>query len=348
MISSTSSSESVRHLLPDRAVQRQHLRKLLLRIVLPFCLILTLACWGLEWFVRHQLIAQTPSHGAAKLFRIQAPAPGEIPIIGSSRALCTYIPDSLGPHFYNYGVNGIGFAVMDIFLKRALARPDTTPVLLNFDYEMFYYQMGDVNSYLPHTGLPEVRPLLRHSAQYSLTMEIPGIRYFGAVDMLMKDCLNEQLQLTKSMNHGAAIDKTPFNAQQFAAAVEKRQDSLYTWTASPALVDTLFARVRGHRDRRFLLVVAPYHSAYFKVMEPRSRGKADALLARLDAEPNVQVIQWDTQAWPDEYFLNTTHVNMAGAIHTSRLLRDQLSAAPAIPSPATQDSLPMAPSTPAF
>jgi hypothetical protein len=347
--SSTSSSETLPTTLPNRATQLRHFGKLALRILVPLLLVGVLVCLGLDWLVRKQLIEQTPSHGAAKLYRIQEPHPGEIPIIGSSRALCSFIPDSIGPNVYNYGLNGAGFAVMDLFLEHILSRKDTTPIVLNLDYEMFYYQMGDINSYLPHTDLPGVRPLLQRTGYYSAHMEIPGIRYYGAVDAFMKDNLNERLQLTKSMNKGAVIDKSPFNAQQFAVLVTQREDTVLKLNPFPKLVNKLFERIRGHRDRRFVLVVAPYHESYRASIFPENLAQADSLLAELALEPNVVLLDWDTHDWPDDRFTNTTHVNLAGAIACSHMLRAALYAPAAMREDTlARDSLPVAPAQPIY
>ncbi len=316
--------------LPSPSVQRRQFGKLLLRILLPLAIVGVLACLGLDAMVRKFLIEQTPSHGAAKLYRIQEPQPGETPIIGSSRALCSFIPDSIGPNYFNYGINGIGFAAMDIFLKRALARPDTTPIILNFDYGMFFYQMGDINSYLPHTDLPEVRPLLRKSGQYGAHMEIPGIRYYGNLDAFMKDRLNERMQLTKAVNRGAAIDKSPFDSSYFALMVQQRRDSVFQWDPTQELIDTLFRRFEEHRDRKFIIVVAPYHGSFYESMETSALQRGAILLTWMDAEPNVRLVQWDTWEWPDSLFLNTSHVNLRGAQYTSQLLREAIAHPPAV------------------
>lgn len=354
MTSSTSNSE----LLPSRAKQWQQFGRLLLRIVLPLLLIGLLICLGLDWVVRVKLIGQTPSHGAAKLYRIQEPHPGEIAIIGSSRALCSYIPDSLGPNYYNYGVNGAGFAVMDIFLKRALEHPDTTPIILNLDYEMFYYQMGDINTFLPHTDMPEVRPLLKRAGNYSMHMELPGIRYYGCVDAFMKDRLNERLQLTKITNKGAVIDKSPFNAAQFEGLVRQREDSVLRLAPFKLLVDQLMERIHSHRERTFVLVVAPYHNSYLKSLDITSIALAQRLLDDLRREPNTLVLDWAWQNWSDDYFTNTTHVNVKGANAISAKLREAMATVRGVaalppkakqnPNAAQPTQAPEAPKAPAY
>jgi hypothetical protein len=328
MTSFTSNSETslppVTPALPSRRTQLQHFQRLCLRILLPLIVLAVLFCWGLDVFIRKQLIGQTATHGAAKLYRIQEPRPDEIPIIGSSRALCSYIPDTLGPQYYNYGINGIGYAVMDIFLKQELAQQKSTPIILNFDFKMFYYQMGDLNSYLPHSEIPEVKVLLKRHQFYSFQMRIPGIRYFGSIDAFAKDRLNERLQLTKAINKGAAIEKAVTPPEQFAKLVKQRLDSAETFDPSPELIDTLFQRIQNHPQRDFIIVVAPYHAAYYQSIPAKDRTAAKALMQRLDALPNARVIDFDTRQWPDSLFFNTTHVSLLGAQRMSQMLRDSL------------------------
>ncbi|MEY3443606.1 MAG: hypothetical protein RLZZ519_1887 [Bacteroidota bacterium] len=327
MTSSTSSSEKsvLTAALPDRKSQLQQLKKLVLRILLPVSVLSVLFCFGLDWVIQTQLIRQTSTHGTNKLFRIQEAHPDEIPIFGSSRAQCSYIPDSLGRNFYNYGINGIGFAVMDIFLKQELAHQNKkTPIILNFDYQMFGYQMGDLNSYLPHSEIPEVKDLLIRNETYSNHLRIPGIRYYGAIDAFIKDRLNERLQLTKAINKGAAIEKAVTAPAQMAVLVQKRRDSTERFDPRPELVDTLCKRIEMHPNRMFYIVVAPYHAAYYASIPDIDQKKAKYTMDRLDAFPNAKLINFDTREWPDSLFFNTSHVSQLGAIKMSQMLKDSL------------------------
>lgn len=329
MTSSTSNSEqktsSAQSVLPTRKTQLQHLRKLFLRILLPLLVLGIIFCLGLDWFVKNQLIEKTSTHGAAKLYRIQELHPDEIPIIGSSRALCSYIPDSIGKNVYNYGINGIGYAVMDIFLQEELSqRGKKTPIILNFDYQMFAYQMGDLNSYLPHSELPAVRALLERNQFYSFQTRIPGIRYFGAIDAFTKDRLNERLQLTKAITKGAAIEKAVASPEQMAILVQKRADSAEYFKPHGELVDRLLGRIKSNPDRMFYLVVAPYHAAYYASIPKEDFTRAQRLMAEIDTLPNARLINFDTAQWSDSMFFNTTHVSLLGAIRMSQMLKDSL------------------------
>ncbi len=329
MTSSTSSSEKQTPTatmdLPDRRSQWVQLRKLILRILLPLLLLTTVFALALDWFVSKKLISQTSTHGAAKLFRIKESRPDEIPIIGSSRALCTYIPDSIGPNFYNYGINGIGYAVMDIFLKQELEQTEkTSPIVLNFDFSMFGDQMGDRNSYLPHSQIPEVKALLDHHDFYSSHMRIPGIRYYGAIDAFIKDRLNESLMLTKAVNKGAAIEKAVSDPSQMAILIQKRKDSIERFLPETRLIDTLIHRIQTHPKRMFFIAVAPYHSSFFESLPNADFDRAKQVLDRIDVIPNARVIFFDTRQWPDSYFFNTSHVSQLGAIQTSKMLKDSL------------------------
>lgn len=329
MTSSTSNSKDMdaTHTghLPGRKEQWEHFLRLVLRVLLPLGAVGVVLCWGLDVGVRTELIGKTPTHGAAKLARIQTPRPQEIAILGSSRAQSSYIPDSLGPAYYNYGINGIGYAVMDIFLQYELAQETKhTPILLNFDYRMFYYQTGDLNSYLPHTHIPALRSLLKRQGKFSPHLDIPGIRYYGSLDALVKDRLNERLQLTKVINKGAAIERAVKTPAQFAKLVQQRLDSAELYRPWPELIDTLFQRIHSHPQREFVIVKAPYHQSYYTAMPAEDFAQAERLLQRLDMEPNVRVIDFDTHDWPDSLFYNTTHVSLAGARLLSHMLRDSL------------------------
>lgn len=332
MTSSTSNSEkqsTYPSALPDGKAQISQAMRLLVRIVVPLILIFVCFCIGLDWFVRTRLIGEESTHGAGKLWRIQTSRPDEIPIIGSSRALCSYIPDTLGPDYYNYGINGIGYAVMDIFLQRELAQVGKTkPIILNFDFGMFYYQLGDVNSYLPHTDMPEVKALLERHDQYGFNLEIPGIRYFGSIDAFAKDRLNQRLQLTKFTNRGAAIEKAVTPPNVFAELVQQRLDTTEVWQPHKELIDTLFKRIDDHPEREFVLVVAPYHASYYRSILPKDLSAVKSLFRQIDALPNARVIDFDTHEWPDSFFFNTSHVSLLGARKMSQMLRDSLASSP--------------------
>ena len=101
MNSSISNSEAT-----ATARERKDARRFLSRYLLPFVVVLTVFCLVWDYFLRETVIFETEIQGVAKLHRIYEPHPGEIPIIGSSRALGSYIPDSIHPNAYNYGING--------------------------------------------------------------------------------------------------------------------------------------------------------------------------------------------------------------------------------------------------
>jgi hypothetical protein len=315
--------------LPSGKAQREAAGRLLMRILLPLSAVFILFCLGLDRFVRVRLIGENSTHGASKLFRIQAPRPLEIPILGSSRALCAFIPDTLGKDYYNYGINGIGYAVMDIFMKHELAQHGKRgPIILNFDFTMFYYQLGDRSTYLPHAGMPEVKDLLKRHDEYSPYMIIPGIRFFGSIDAIGKEYLNQRIELTKSTNKGAAIERTVTSPSYFAALEKRRLDTMEPWRPRKELIDTLFKRIGDHPEREFFVVVSPYHPSYLHAIPSADLASVKQLFRRLDALPNARVIDFDTHDWPDECFSNTSHVSMIGARRVSQMLRDSLKVSP--------------------
>jgi hypothetical protein len=322
-------TDSDQNALPSGKAQWEAAVRLLMRILLPLAAVFILFCLVLDKFVRVQLIGENSTHGAGKLFRIQATRPLEIPILGSSRALCAFIPDTLGKNYYNYGINGIGYAVMDIFMKRELAQHGKHgPIILNFDFTMFYYQLGDRSSYLPHASMPEVKALLKRHDEYSPYMIIPGIRYFGGIDAIGKEYLNQRIELTKSTNKGAVIERIVTHPSHFEALVKRRIDTMEPWRPRKELIDSLFKRIGDHPEREFIIVVSPYHASYLHSIPSADLARVKQLFQQLDALPNARVIDFDTHDWPDECFSNTSHVSMIGARRVSQMLRDSLKVSP--------------------
>ena len=52
--------------------------------------------------------------------------------------------------------------------------------------------------------------------------------------------------------------------------------------------------------------------------------QAQAWLRGMDARENVRVIEVDGRAWSDSLFVNTTHINYAGALRFTAMVRDSI------------------------
>lgn len=294
--------------------------RFLLRHLLPYLLIISLFCLGLDWGMRKYVIFKTPMHGAAKINRAINGVENELPIFGSSRALGSYIPDSIAPNGYNYGINGTSFEVIDIFLKYETARKEaTSPIIINFDYDMFRGGIGDPNNYIPHVNRPEFRSLLQERDKWKVWYRLPGIRFFNSYDSYIKDYINVQVGLTKVVSKGASLEKNVIPEATFKKLVDGRLKNPEEWGIDSLQEAQLIAHFDSRPDRKFYLVAAPYHWSYYKGF--KGMPEAQDWLQKINRRANVEVIQVDGRDWPDSLFVNTTHINLAGAKRFTPIVR---------------------------
>jgi len=317
----------------EAKMERSMVRRFLLRYALPFCILFAVAALTWDWLLREQVIFRTETHGAAKLNRIMAKHPGEVAILGSSRALGSYIPDSLFPSAYNYGINGIGYRVMDLFLEKELQSGNTAPILVNFDYQMFVGSGGDPTNYLPFTSDPQIWQLMGDLGLQAPFYRIPGLRFYGGLDGYMREFLNQRMQLTKWVTRGASIEKNVLPQDHFEKLVKQRLDEPSGWTPDSILIGRFRQRIQQGKDRQWYIVVAPYHWSYYQSFHPGQLVTAKAFLHELDQLPQVKVIEINGATWPDSLFANTTHINLAGALRFNRELRPLLSTDDSTPTP---------------
>ena len=312
MNSSTSNSKPT---YPQRGAKR-----FLFQVVFPLLLTISVMFYMIDRVMRDRVIFRTPILGAAKIHRSIHRRSPEIPIIGSSRALGSYIPDSLSLRSYNYGINGTGFEVMDIFLglecgrKRAL-----TPILINFDYEMWNDALGDLNNFIPNIRHEGVRNLLKKQKQYHWTYDLFGVRFFNSYDLFIKDYINFRVQLTKTVTLGASLERNKIAKPAFDRLVKKRLAKKTVWNPREDQIARLKARILSRPDRMFVIAVAPYHWSYYDAFEGMDEAKA--LLRELDSIPNALVVDEDGRDYPDSLFTNTSHLNYYGAIRYTKVIR---------------------------
>ncbi len=288
--------------------------------LLPYLVIIFLICLGLDFGMRRYVIFKTPIHGASKIKRVVEGTREEIAIFGSSRALGSYIPDSLASSAYNYGINGIGYEVIDILLKYETVRMDnSSPIIINFDYNMFRAEIGDLNNYIPHLNRPGFRKLLQDRNAWKVWYRLPGIRFFNSYDSYFKDYINAKVGLTKVVSKGASLEKNVIPEATFLKLVERRLKHPAEWKVDSIQEARLITHFDTRPDRKFYLVIAPYHWSYYQGF--KGMDAAQAWLDEIDRRKNVDVIKVAGRDWPDSLFVNTTHINLKGAQKFTAIVR---------------------------
>ena len=295
----------------------------LLRILLPLVLLLFVAGYLFTYFFEQKIILGSPTCGAYKVHRIISELhPDEIPIFGSSRALNGFVPDSLGPTFFNYGLSGTKYDVTLFFMEQECKKKKNNPwMLINLDFESFHPGLGDVSNYLCNISDPSVRALVGN--HYKPNYGIYVVKYYGQYVDFLKDYLSDRVNVTKIADKGALLEKNVLREDQFAKLVQQRERTDNSFTMDTSLLNKMVRLIDSHPDRTFVFVVSPYHKSYFNRFG--NIGQADSFLAQLGRIPNVRILDFSRQVYPDSMFLNTTHLIYTGAYKFSHDLRDSLS-----------------------
>jgi hypothetical protein len=300
-------------------------RRFLLRILLPLIAIISAAGLLFNYCFEHTLVRNNEGSGAYKVNRIlKQTNPDEIPVFGSSRAEGCIIPDSLGPHFFNYGLSGTKYDVTLFFLEEECKKHKATPwILLNLDLDGLLRGAGDIANYIPNASYPPLKAIM--GDDYKPYFQVPFIKYYGRYETYLRSYLNGRLELTKVINKGAAIEKNVLPPGQFDQLVTERRNTVTTFTCDSLLRQKLLNIVATNSHRKFMFIIAPYHGSFFdKFTNPADAAR---FIDDLKANPNVKVLDFSKLPLPDSMFLNTSHINFKGALVFNHLLRDSLNAA---------------------
>jgi hypothetical protein len=307
--------------MPEQNSSISSFRQFLLRILLPLILIVGGAGYLFNLFFEKNVILKSQICGAYKVNRIiNETHNDEIPIFGSSRAAYGIIPDSLGNNYFNYGLAGTQYDVTLFFLDKECKKSKSTPIILNFDLDGLVSSLGDVSNYILNAGDPGVKELL--GKEYKPYFQIPLIKYFGRFETYLGLYLNNKIQLTKFTNKGASIEKNVLPQKEFDGLVAERKNASTTFKNDSTLQKKLLDMIAANPSRRFIFIIAPYHSSYFeKYTNPTT---AQAFLTQLNTIKNVKVFDFSKMPLADSMFLNTTHINIKGATVFNHQLRDSL------------------------
>jgi hypothetical protein len=296
-------------------------KKFALKILLPVFLFAgcgtALFCY---WFEK-KIILGNPSCGAYKINRILTSYNSkEIAIIGSSRAETSFIPELLGPDYFNYGLEGTQENVMLFFIEQECKKNKPTPIIANIDLDGINTKSGDLLNYLYNSKDPEVKKLI---GNYEYYHALPFIKYLGQFENYFRFYLNNRTQLTKYAKDGAFIEKITLPKKMLEGLIEYRRTHQDEFKHEEELKNRFFETIRKNSSRQFIFVVPPYHSCYFS--NYKNPGDAKAFLNELKALKNVRLFDFSGVIYPDSLFINTTHLNYNGARRFTKEFKDSLS-----------------------
>ncbi len=297
-------------------------KKSFLFYLLPIVLFVVIGIFSFDYTFEKLVIEKTQSSTTGRLrYLFEEENKTIIPIIGSSRARCSYIPELINKDAFNFGMDGTSLVTSIPLLEYALQKENVHTAILNFDYDFWYY-IGDKRDYLPLIKYPIIRKMLNSVNQLNFTDRIPGFRYFNTYDYYGKEFINEQLNITKEVRKGYTFDKNKksFNKAEFASFIQERIDNKGSFKRNEKQISELFRVIDAFPNKEIIISIAPYHQSF--IDNYTNLGEANKFLDNLNSKSNVKVFNPDCKEFPDSLFTNTSHLNYWGAIKNSQMLKE--------------------------
>jgi hypothetical protein len=297
-------------------------KEFLKKILLPYFLLTLAIGFVFNLFFEKNIILGSYSSGAYKINRlISSNNKNEIAFFGSSRAERSFLPDSLVKDGFNYGMVGTSSDVLLFCLKEECKKKNkSVPIVFAFDFNGLNYGLGDISNYLYNSDYQPIRILI--GSNYKYIYHVPFLKYYGHFEIYTKYYLNNTISLTKLNDKGGAIEKNELTKANFDELVKLRLGENNTFQNDPKLLSDFLNIINANKNRKFILVAPPYHKSFFARFT--NLNKAEEFLGSLKSYKNVVVLDFSRLPYPDNYFFDTSHLNLTGAIKFNHLLRDSL------------------------
>lgn len=302
---------------------------------------------GMDALMQHWAIFNDPGANPAKVRRlVQSEDPLEIPVFGSSKGRSSFIPDSLGPTVYNYSMESSNFDVIEFLLETELAKPRTTPVIVEFNHRFFIHAPGhtiDAATFIPNIHLPGVIDFLERNGRFERRFLVPGLRYFGSVQEYIRKGMDESGSATRRSVKGGMFTERAATPAQLASQVAARERSIalreklvhaksdveksisaedrkrlevlnafLLFSAPKDRVARFGELVASRPDRQILVAYTPQH--WSEVEGIANFSEITALFSALEARhPNLHFFDYSRMPLPDDAFKNSSHLNNKGA-----------------------------------
>jgi hypothetical protein len=279
-------------------------------------------CLSTDLVCTRVLIFGNPLSDSARIQHLLEDNSDDIPIFGTSKAHGHYSPDDMGINAFNYGFNGASFDVTDVLLQIELAKPRTTPIVLELQHRDTGI-LGEQSLYIPFARDSRFRSLLEKYHAMSWRYYVPGIRYFGHYDFILSMFVNAHLNVQRtSRGFSELVHRPKFDRAQMDQYIRERIAYQNGYFPVEDQNRRLIAHITEHPQRIFFLLVSPYHPSYYSNFV--NEDKFNEFKKQLATYPNVVLIDWGRREYPDEYWLDTLHLRREAATIYSREVGDKI------------------------
>ncbi len=305
----------------------------------------TLLCFDYV-FTKHIIFAREYSNQVKFRRLLTQNDPNEIPIFGSSKARASFIPDSISPHAFNYGMEKTNYDVIEMLLDIEMNKKRNTPIIIEFNHHFFLHKPKhtiNMSTYVPNLDLKVTRDFLEKHDRMDMQYRIPGFRYFGNYFMYLRYYFKKSAGNKKIISRGGNfVDLVPSkkifsnlvnnwyrknndykdlkkrygNVEEvFSPGDEQRLKQLKEFLLfqnDTSRIRKFEAQLAKANDRPIYLVYTPTHKCERMGIE-----NYEEMIALFDSWHrkfnNVHVINLIDMPLADKYFKNSTHLNLDGA-----------------------------------
>ncbi len=296
-------------------------KKFFLKIFLPFMALAIVFGMVFQYVFEKKIILNSQINGSYKVNRIiNSVNTNEIPIFGSSRAEGGFVPSILGSNYFNYGIAGTQDNVMLFFLKEECKKNKKTPILINFDIDGFSYALGDIANYIYNADYGPVKKLI--GKKDDAIFRIPFVKYYGYYEYYFKMYMTSKINLTKKTDNGASLELNQLTKSKFDELVTQRLATADDFNNDINLEREFLDIIKNNPTRTFILAISPYHKSCFHKF--KNYQDVTLFVAKIKELANAQVFDFSHVNYPDSLYMNTTHLNYAGAKRFTKELKDSI------------------------
>jgi len=291
------------------------------KVWIAFLALFAAGCLLADWLAMSR-IQQVPSSDIVRIQHLYQTNEGEIPMFGTSKIGSFCSPADMGLNAYNYGMTYASYEMTDVFLQIELAKHKNTPIIVELQHTDTG-SLGDQSMFIPFVSDPRIRRLLTRFHALDWRYFVPGIRFFGYYDWILKNYLEARLGVSKTyQGYTEPVQLPPFDPAALHEAVEERLKISTGYFPNEDQNRRLIAHITQHPGRLFFLVVAPYHPSYYEHFQ--NEDKFEEYKAQLAGYTNVVVLDWGRMKYPADAFNDTLHLRQMYARDYSRKLGDKI------------------------
>lgn len=280
-----------------------------------------------------RLIHASSGNDAYKMERFfSASVEEETPVLGSSRALGQYVPSTLGANVFDYGINGSGIGETLFLLKDLVKRKQAGLIIVNVDPWGFgafdEVPIAFRGNYTLAASSRDVRKRLPPGV-VSTSGWLPGVRFQGRLRTNLADLVNARKTVTKRVDRGAVLLMTSRTKEEWAY-LDKTLGTTRFEVPSPACraeIDEILRLVATHKGRLHIaFVIGPCSPSWRRKFANAEdlRTWAQTFAEEMKGKPISVVDLFSDTDFATEEFADATHLNVAGAMRFSAMLKQRL------------------------